>query len=216
MRERVRYGEVGRRELDGKFATGFEGEGAGEGAGVPPRWRVRAWRHAAGPRPVRPGVVPVGVRPPEAPRPTGSPGRPAAEQRWGVGTGLRLLARRSAAAPARCAGRYRLRRAVAGVALLAATAAAVVALGVLARLAEPASPVRPAAASVASAASAAPPPAPVVVTAVPGDTVWEVADRVAPGLPGPQRAALAERIVADNALSSVRLQPGQVLRVAGG
>ncbi len=38
----------------------------------------------------------------------------------------------------------------------------------------------------------------------------------APGLSGPQRAALAERIVTDNALTSARLQPGQVLRVAGG
>ncbi len=214
MRERVRHGEVGRRELDG--------EGATRGTGGPAQWRLRAWRRSAGPRPVRPGVVPVGVRPSEAPRPTGPAGRPAAAQRWGVGTGLRLLARRPAAAPSLHGGRYRLRRVGAGVALLAAAAAAVVALGVLARLAGPASPVWPAAApvtsvaAVAPAASAVPAPAPVVVTALPGDTVWEVADRVAPGLSGPQRAALAERIVVDNALPSVRLQPGQVLRVAGG
>ena len=92
---------------------------------------------------------------------------------------------------------------VAGIALVAASAAVVVALGLLARVAEPASaPVRP--------------PAPVVVTAEPGETVWDVAARVAPGRPGAEVAAVAERIVADNALGSVRLEPGQVLRVAGG
>ena len=77
------------------------------------------------------------------------------------------------------------------------------ALGLLARVAEPTpTPVRP--------------PAPVVVTAEPGETVWDVAARIAPGRPGAEVAAVAERIVADNALGSVRLEPGQVLRVAGG
>jgi hypothetical protein len=56
----------------------------------------------------------------------------------------------------------------------------------------------------------------VVVTAEPGETVWDVASRVAPELSGPQRAALAERIVIDNALGSARPAPGQVLRVAVG
>ena len=92
---------------------------------------------------------------------------------------------------------------VAGVALVTASAAVVVALGLLARVVEPApAPVRP--------------PAPVVVTVQPGETVWDVAARVAPGRPGAEVAAAAERIVADNALGSMRLEPGQVLRVAGG
>jgi hypothetical protein len=47
-------------------------------------------------------------------------------------------------------------------------------------------------------------------------TVWDVAQRVAPGATGPEQAELAERIVADNALTSVRVRPGQVLRVALG
>jgi Tfp pilus assembly protein FimV len=53
------------------------------------------------------------------------------------------------------------------------------------------------------------------VTAAPGETVWEVADRIAPELSGAERAAFAERIVTENRLTSVRLQPGQVLRVPG-
>jgi hypothetical protein len=60
------------------------------------------------------------------------------------------------------------------------------------------------------------PPAPVVVTVEPGETVWEVADRVAPGLSGAERAALAQRIVADNGLGSARPAPGRVLRVVAG
>jgi Tfp pilus assembly protein FimV len=78
-----------------------------------------------------------------------------------------------------------------------------VALGLLARVAEP-------------APTSVRPPAPVVVTVEPGETVWDVAARVAPGRPGAEVAAVAERIVADNSLDSVRLEPGQVLRVAGG
>jgi hypothetical protein len=93
-------------------------------------------------------------------------------------------------------------RAVSGIAVVAASAAVVVALGLLVRVAEPA-PV-PAQA-----------PAPVVTAAL-GETVWDVAARVAPGRPGPEVAAVAERIVVENDLRSVRLEPGQVLRVAGG
>ena len=203
MRERVRYGEIGRRDID----AGRERRRGGR----PAAWRLRPWSRAAGPRPVRPGVVRVAVRPAEAPRPAGPGGRPVAEAWWDARTGLRLLARRSGAAPARCAARYRVRRAVAAVALVAAAAAAVVVLGLLARLAEPA----PATVS-APAAAAVVSPAPVVVTAESGETVWDVADRVAPGLSGPRRAALAERIAVDNDLASVRLRPGQVLRVAVG
>jgi hypothetical protein len=129
---------------------------------------------------------------------------------WWPTAGPRMLVRRPAV---RCGARQRGRRMAAGLALAAASAAAVVALGLLARLAEPAP-----AASVAppSALVAVRPVTPVVVTAEPGETVWEVASRVAPELSGPGRAALAERIVADNALTSVRLAPGQVLRVAVG
>jgi hypothetical protein len=97
----------------------------------------------------------------------------------------------------------RLWRAVSGIAVVAVSAAVVVALGLLVRVAEPA-PVPEQA------------PAPVVVTAAPGETVWDVAARVAPGRPGPEVAAVAERIVVENDLRSVRLEPGQVLRVAGG
>jgi hypothetical protein len=149
------------------------------------------------------------VRPLEVPRPVRDVvAGPGAERagRWGAGIplagpGPRLLVRATARGRARAV--TRVRRVLAGVAVVAASAAVVVVLGVLARFAEPApAPVRP--------------PAPVVVTAGAGETVWDVAARVAPGRPGAEVAAVAERIVADNALRSVRLEPGQVLRVAGG
>jgi hypothetical protein len=224
MRERVRYGEVDRRDFgfgdfgfgDVRFSEFDDGRADRRAAGRRSAWRLRPWRRAAGPRPVRPGVVPVAVRPAEAPRPAGPTGRSITGQRWDGRPGLRLLERRSGAAPARCAARYRVRRAVAGVTLLA-VAAAVVVLGILVRPAEPASAPAVSGATVAGEASgAARAPAAVVVTAEPGETVWEVADRVAPGLSGPRRAALAERIVVDNALPSARVRPGQVLRVATG
>jgi hypothetical protein len=47
-------------------------------------------------------------------------------------------------------------------------------------------------------------------------TVWEVAQRVAPASTGSELAAVAERIVTDNSLTTVRVQPGQVLRVTTG
>ena len=202
MRERVEHGEAGRQEF---------GQGAGRRPG---RWAdrwVRRWdgrRPAPGPRPVRPAGALVMVRPLETPRPVrdvvAGPGAERAGA-WvdGVGgagarragSGPRLLVRRTVGVPGRARPRTRLRRVVAGIALVAAAAA-------VARVAEPTpTPVRP--------------PAPVVVTAESGETVWDVAARIAPGRPGAEVAAVAERIVADNALGSVRLEPGHVLRVAG-
>jgi hypothetical protein len=63
-----------------------------------------------------------------------------------------------------------------------------------------------------------PVPARVVVTVTVTEeaTVWEVAERAVPGASGAELAATAERIVADNGLSSVRVRPGQVLRVTAG
>jgi hypothetical protein len=210
MRERVEHGEVGRT-------------GSGQAAGRRPgRWAdqwVRRWdgrRPAPGPRPVRPAGALVLVRPLEAPRPVreSAPGAGVDLRRtraWsdgapGAASGPRLLVRRTHSS-VRVGARSAWRRAVAGIAMVAASAAVVVALGLLARVAEPA----PAPAAVPVAV-----PAPVVVTVGPGETVWDVAARVAPGRPGAEVAAVAERIVADNALRSVRPEPGQVLRVAGG
>ena len=105
-------------------------------------------------------------------------------------------------------GRYQLRRVVAGLAVMAASATAVIALGLLAQIAGQ---------SLEPAADAPRPPASsILVTAQPGETVWEVAARVAPGRSGPEVAALAERIAVENALSSARLGSGQVLRVPAG
>ena len=197
MRERVEQGR-----------TGFERGGERR----PGRWADR-WargsedrRPARGPRPVRPARVLVLVRPLEVPRPVreatpecravdrpgGSWGRDVARPR----SGPRVLVRR-AVHPGGSASR--LWRAVSGIAVVAASAAVVVALGLLVRVAEP-----------------APVPAPMVATAAPGETVWDVAARVAPGRPGPEVAAIAERIVVENDLRSARLEPGQVLRVAEG
>jgi hypothetical protein len=186
-------GPLGERPVVGRLRGGPSAAAGG----------ARVGRRPAGPRPARPGSAQPAVRPPEAPRPAGPGGRPVVSEAWGERAGLRVLPRRSVPRFRREL-RGRLRRALAGAALMAATAAAVVMLGLLARI--PAPP--PVAVSGL--------PAPVVVTATPGETVWEVVDRVAPGLSGPQRAELAERIVPDNRLASVRLQPGQVLRVPGG
>jgi hypothetical protein len=148
------------------------------------------------------------VRPLEVPRPVrDAVAAPHIGGRSGgraqAGSGQRLLVRGVVGVRRRS----RARRALTGVALVAASAAVVVVLGLLVRVAEPAA---------GPAVTPARPPAPVVVTAEAGETVWEVAARVAPGRPGAEVAAVAERIVADNALRSVRLEPGQVLRVAGG
>ena len=212
MRERVEYGEAGRQEF---------GQVAGR---RPERWAgrwVRGWhgrRPASGPRPVRPAGVVVMVRPVEAPRPVRE--RVGVERVGGVRadvrpSGPRVLVRGTGAPYGPSWATTPLRRVVACLGLVAASAAVVVALGLLARVAEPAA--APAPASPPAPVGTAPVgTAPVVVTAQPGETVWDVAARVAPGRPGAEVAAVAERIVADNALGSVRLEPGQVLRVAEG
>jgi hypothetical protein len=165
----------------------------------PVRRAVR--RRGGGPRPVRPGVSAVAVRPAEVERPV-----MVASSRVAVRpNGPRLLARRPApSTPVRST-----RRVVAGLVVTVAAAAVVVGLG---QLAEVAAAARAAAVPAATAA-----PAGVVTVTVTGErTVWEVARAVAPGASGPEQAALVERIVTDNSLTSVRLQPGQVLRVTVG
>ena len=176
-------------------------------------------RPAPGPRPVRPAGALVMVRPLEAPRPVRDAvaaagcGACRGVRRRGWGDGARRAGRGVRSAPARPRRRGRARPARGRAPGCAGWS--------------PASPSsrrrrRSSWRSACSPGSPSPlprrsrPPAPVVVTAEPGETVWDVAARVAPGRPGAEVAAVAERIVADNALASVRLEPGQVLRVAGG
>lgn len=160
-----------------------------------------------GPWPVRPGVVAVEARPVQPARPVAdcSPVPGVREQR--------VLARRRPVVVVRPRGAGALQ--VAG--LFVATMAVVVAFGVLGGV-------------VAGwrAAESGPAPARDQVSVVDVDadamrvevtdeaTVWDVAQRVAPGAPGPQQAELAERIVTDNGLTSVRVHPGQVLRISLG
>lgn len=155
-------------------------------------------RRASGPRPVRPPVNAVAVRPAEAERPQA----PSGARRVPPSVpGARTLARRPLAVPAGVV--VRLRRALAGLAVTVAAAAVVVVLGVLADDA----------AAVRAAEGA--PGDPVVVTVGAERTPWEVAQRLAPGASGPELADLAEQIVTDNSLGPVPLHPGQVLRVTG-
>jgi hypothetical protein len=204
-------------------------------------------RRATGPRPARPGVVPVGVRPlqPARPAPPSGAGRPVAlpgpvssPGPGLLGTGIlrpvrrveqRVLARRRPlAGPVRIG--YRSRGALIAAAVIAATATCVVLLGLLAdtvsearsgaAAAVAAAPARIAAGETGaalafSASSTAPSTAFSATTVTVGseETVWEVAQRVAPAASGPEVAALAERLVTGNGLSSVRVHPGQVLRV---
>lgn len=156
-------------------------------------------RRASGPRPVRPPVNAVAVRPAEAERPQ----MPSGARRVPLSVarsvpGVRTLARRPLAVSA---GAVRLRRALAGLAVTVAAAAVVVVLGVLA---DDAAAVR---------AAEGVPGGPVVVTVGVERTPWDVAQRLAPGASGPELAALAEQIVTDNSLGPVPLHPGQVLRV---
>jgi hypothetical protein len=163
-----------------------------EGVAAPSEVR-RARICGRGPWPVRPGALPAPVRPAQPERPRCTPVRARGR------AGRRLLVRRAAAVPAPAAGRRRCVLAGALVAVL--SAAAVVGLGLMGEFAS------------GEGASRTPPAA---VSARAGETVWDVARRVVPGAPGPEVAALAERIVTDNSLTSVRLQPGQVLRVPPG
>jgi hypothetical protein len=118
------------------------------------------------------------------------------------GSGQRLLAR-----PASRSVRRAGREVLAGLVVTAAAAAVVVGLGLLAGIVSH-SEVRGAAAEPVARA--------VAVTVDAEATVWEIARRVAPQASGPELAAVAERIVTDNSLTTVRLHPGQVLRVAAG
>jgi hypothetical protein len=164
---------------------------------------------------------------------SGAPGRPGSCGRTAEGVrprstasvyGPRVLVRRPAApAPRRP---ERARRIAAGLAVVLAAAAVVFGLG---RLADATSHARasgapPAAEVTVGEAPAAEAPAAevtvgevtvaeVTVTVRAAGTVWDVVDGVAPGASGPQRAAMVDRTVAVNALSSVRVWPGEVLRV---
>jgi hypothetical protein len=111
----------------------------------------------------------------------------------------RLLVRRLH--PAAVAPPGRVRRVVVGFAVVLAAAAVVFGLG---RVADTAAHAR---------VSAAPVVAEVAVTVDAPGTVWDVADGVAPGASGPERAAMVDRIVAANSLVSITVRPGEVLRV---
>ncbi|NMH77076.1 hypothetical protein [Pseudonocardia xinjiangensis] len=151
-------------------------------------------RGSRGPRPVRPVAVPVIVRPAALPRPVW-PALPSS-------SGPRLLVRRPVVVEPVSPLTIRVRRVLGGAALTVAAAALVVGLGLLAG-------------TVAQSRVGAGGPAPAVatVTVGPEATVQDVARGVAPAASGAQVAALTERIVTVNSLTSVELRPGQVLRV---
>jgi hypothetical protein len=161
-------------------------------------------RRASGPRPVRPVVNAVTVRPAEVERPQAS--RSRARRVPLPVAGMRTLARRPLAAPHGAVVLARVQRVLAGLVVTVVAGALVVGLGLLAD-----------AAAVTRAGEAGrAPQAPVVVTVGAERSPWDVARRVAPGASGPELAAIAERIVTDNSLGSVPLHPGQVLRVTSG
>jgi hypothetical protein len=156
-------------------------------------------RRSRGPWPVRPVVVPVVVRPAALPRPAW----PAVQL---LSSGPRLMARRVRTGGAGLPLRFRVRRALAAAGLTVVAAAVVVGLGQLGGV-------------VAQSRADVGGPARAVATTVtvgPEATVWEVARGVAPAASGAQVAALTERIVTANSLTSVQLHPGQVLRVPVG
>jgi len=163
-------------------------------------------RRGSGPRPVRPVVNAVAVRPFEPERPQ--------RQRSGPGRrvplrapGMRMLVRRPLAAAPAVGARVRARRVLAVLAVTVVSAAAAVGLGLLADAT---------AGMRAGEAGPADSEAPIVVMVGSERTAWDVARRVAPASSGPELAALAEQIVTDNSLGPVPLHPGQVLRVTSG
>jgi hypothetical protein len=161
-------------------------------------------RRASGPRPVRPEVSAVAVRPAEAERPL----VPSGGRRVPLSVpGVRTLVRRPLAVPRAAVLLARIRRVLAGLAVTVVAGAVVVGLGVLA---ESAAAVRAGEEAVRA------PQGPIVVTVGVERTPWDVAQRLAPGASGPELADLAEQIVTDNSLGSVPLHPGQVLRVTSG
>jgi hypothetical protein len=197
-------------------------------------WVRQPRRGTSGPRPVRPPVPPGSARPEGGPRPvpagivadeagSGPPGRAlsgrgvgsAATARAGargltadgvplarrmtVVSGPRLLVR-SPVLPV-SQSEVRVRRIVAGFAVALVAAAVVFGLG---RVADAASQARGPAAHVV---------AEVTVTVDAPGTVWDVVDGVAPSAPGPERAAMVDRVVVVNSLTSVEVWPGEVLRV---
>jgi hypothetical protein len=85
-------------------------------------------RRARGPRPVRPGVVPVAVRPAEAERPRVRRSRPARRPE----PGMRVLVRRPLAVLPASGVRLRVRRVLAGLAVTVGAALVVAGLGLLA------------------------------------------------------------------------------------
>jgi hypothetical protein len=160
-------------------------------------------RRASGPRPVRPAVNAVPVRPAEVERPQAS--RSEARRVPLPVAGMRILARRPLIAPQGALAR--VRRMLAGLVVTVVAGAIVVGLGLLADAA---------AVTRAGEQAGRAPQGLVVVTVGAERSPWDVARRVAPGASGPELAALAERIVTDNSLGSVPLHPGQVLRVTSG
>jgi hypothetical protein len=176
-----------------------------------------------GPQPVRPRVVAVGVRPVQPARPAWPAVRHRSPALTLLGSSLlggaqragqRVLDRPAPAPVVPSGARERVRRVLAATGLVVVTAAAVVLLGLLADAVTQSRAGAPAGASLQPATGSA--PAVVTVTVGPEATVWDVARGVAPAAPGPELAGLAERIVVDNDLSSVRVHPGQVLRVTAG
>jgi hypothetical protein len=166
----------------------------GRGSGRP-RWVGP--RRPRGPRPVRPAVVPVVVRPAQLPRPVV---RAVPEA-----SGQRLLVRRSIVALPVPAPWVRARRVLAAAALTVVAATVVVGLGLLAGATAESR-------AVVGGSSGA--EVMTTVTVGPEATVWDLARTVAPAASGPELAAVTERIVTDNSLTSVRLHRGQVLRVS--